>query len=148
VPLSSDPDARKRQLANLVSTDAGGNALKHGTRSEPVVQDLSSEFLPELQREFPGESDYWRRVQARRMAKIQLLGEYLGRRPSLVLNLRTGKLNPAAAEEESLSRALLADLERAQQRRREAHGKPAHGLEQLRQRGAQIIDQREAAGGE
>jgi hypothetical protein len=143
VPLSKDPQKRANQLKNLRPENLRPDAaVKHGARSEAIVQELSSGYQRELRERFPAESDYWVTLQARRMAKIKLIGEYLEKRPSIVLNLRTGKLNPAAAEEESLSKALLADLERADARRRDAGGSPAAGLEALRQRGAQIIDDR------
>jgi hypothetical protein len=119
MPLSKDPAARKRQLANLRSD----GALKYGTRSEAAIQELSSAHLAELQRTYPGESDFWHKAQARRAAKIVRLGAYLEGRPSEVLNQRTGKINPAVELEESLTRAFLADLERAEARRRDNGGK-------------------------
>jgi hypothetical protein len=143
VGLSSDPHARANQLANL----RGDAATKHGARSEAVISESSSVYFTELQRSYPVESEHWLRLQSRRLAKIARLGAYLEGRPSEVLNQRTGKLNPAMAEEEALTRALLADFERADQRKRDAHAKPAAGLELLRQRGAQIIGEREAGGG-
>lgn len=135
MPLSQDPAARARQIANLHP----GAALKHGGRSEAVVQELSSAYLAELQREYPGEPEHWQRLQSRRMAKIEARARYLEGRPSEVLNLRTGKTNPAADQEESLTKALLADLDRAEQRKRGAGTNGGGALEQLRQRGAQII---------
>lgn len=119
-------------MANLRS-DA---ALKHGARSEEGIRELTRTLEAELGRVYPGESDVWLKLQARRLAKITKLGAYLESRPSEVLNQRTGKLNPAAAEEEALTRALLADFERAQQRKRE----PGAGLAALRQIGAEMGD--------
>lgn len=143
MPLSSDPVARRAQLANLRPE----NSTKHGARSEALIRADSSEYVAELQRSYPAESEVWVRLQARRMAKIARLSAYLEGRPSEVLNQRHGKLNPAMGEEESLTRALLADLEKAEARKRDAGGKPAAGLAALRAKGAQIISEREANGG-
>jgi len=142
--LSKDPEARARQMANLRPENLRPDAaLKHGTRSDAIVGELTSGYERELEETFPGEPAVWRRIQATRMAKIALLSDYLARRPSLVLNLRTGKLNPAAAEQESLSRALLADLEKAEGRKGgRAARNGAAGLAALRERGAAITDGR------
>ena len=145
--LSRDPDARARQLANLDPANLRSDAArKHGARSEPVVRDLASVLLVELQRTYPGESEVWLALQSRRLAKVRLLGEYLEGRPSMILNQRHGRVNPAAEQEESLSRALLADLEKADARKRGAgaNGGGAAGLEALRQRGAAMIGERTA----
>jgi hypothetical protein len=144
MPLSKDPAARAKQLANLKAE----NSTKHGARSEVLIRAESSEYVAELRRSYPAEGEVWVRLQARRMAKLARLAVYLEGRPSEVLNLRQGKLNPAMAEEESLTRALLADLERAEQRKKDAGGKPAAGLEALRAKGAQIMSDREANGGD
>lgn len=73
---------------------------------------------------------------ARRLAKLGRLSAYLEGLPSEVVNRRSGRLNPAAEAEEALTRAVLADFERAEQRKRDAGGKPAAGLAQLREIGA------------
>lgn len=142
--MSPDPEARARQLANLkpgfVRADA---ALKHGARSEAIVLADSSMYVAELQRTYPGESEVWVRLQARRMAKIARLSAYLEGRPSEVLNQRHGKLNPAMAEEERLTQALLADLGRADQRRAAAGANGVGGLERLRRQGAAITGGRD-----
>ncbi len=143
MPLSGDPVARAAQLANLKPE----NSTKHGARSESLIRVESSEYVAELQRSYPAESEVWVRLQARRMAKVARLSAYLEGRPSEVLNQRQGKLNPAMAEEESLTRALLADLERAEQRKKGGGGTPGAGLEALRAKGAQIMSDREANGG-
>jgi hypothetical protein len=144
VPLSKDPAARERQLRNLKPS----SALKHGARSEALIQESARAILAELEKTYPSESPTWLALQSRRLAKIGRLTAYLESRPSEVLNQKTGRLNPAGEQEEALTRAVLADFERAGQRKREAGGKPAAGLEALRAKGAQIISEREANGGE
>lgn len=144
MPLSSDPVARERQLANLKSS----SALKHGARSEALIRESSTAILAELEKTYPNESSTWLALQSRRLAKIGRLAAYLEGRPSEVLNQKTGKLNPAQEQEESLTRAVLADFERADQRKRDADGKPAAGLDALRARGAQIMSDRGAPNGD
>lgn len=60
MPLSSDPEARKRQLANL-RPDA---ALKHGAASERLIRERRTELVAELHTEYPNES---KRVLTRRL---------------------------------------------------------------------------------
>lgn len=144
MPLSSDPAMRRNQLANLKAS----NSTKHGARSEALIQESSTAIYAELERTYPSESPTWLRLQSRRLAKLQRLAAYLESRPSEVLNQKTGKLNPAQEQEEALTRAVLADFERADQRKKDAGGKPAAGLEALRAKGAQIISEREANGGD
>ena len=143
MPLSSDPEARERQLANLKPS----NSTKHGARSEVLIRESSREILAELEKLYPSESAHWLSLQSRRLAKIGRLAAYLEGRPSEVLNQKTGKLNPAQEQEEVLTRAVLADFERADVRKRDAGGKPADGLAALRAKGAQIMSDREASNG-
>ncbi len=143
MPLSSDPVARERQLANLKPS----SALKHGARSEALIQAHSRAILAELEKSYPNESPMWLRLQSRRLAKIARLVAYLEGRPTEVLNQKSGKLNPAMEHEESLTKALLADFERAEQRRKDAGARPAAGLDALRAKGAQIMSDREGPNG-
>jgi hypothetical protein len=140
MPLSQDPEARRRQLANLLP--AGEAHLQHGARSEPIVRELSIGFLAELEREFPDETDYWRKLQARRLAKIEARTRYLEGRPSEVMNQKIGRVNPATVEEENLTKAALADFDRAEQRKRDREAGGRGGLAALRQHGEQIGDAR------
>src|ERR1700730_13958476 len=61
-----------------------------------------------------------------------------------VMNQKIGRVNPAVLEEESLTKAFLADCERAEQRKKDAAARGG-ALQQLCHRGAQIAEARAAA---
>jgi CRP-like cAMP-binding protein len=134
VPLSKDPAARRKQLANLKTT----SAVKHGTRSEALIRPLAEMYLAELTGEFPQASERVLRLQARRLAKLDRLASYLEGRGE-IRHQRRGDVFPASAMEEQITASFLATQGRLEVQARETNGKPAAGLEQLRQRGAQII---------
>jgi hypothetical protein len=114
VPLSTDPQRRANQLANLKST----NAVKHGANSEALVRPMAERYSVELREQFPDEGDWWIKLMGRRLAKIERRAVYCeGRRE---VHQRRGTVIPAAKDEEDLTRAFLADLDRAEQRKREA----------------------------
>jgi hypothetical protein len=117
MPLSGDPAARARQLANLKSS----NAVKHGTRSEAIIQPLAEQYLAELVGEFPLASERVLRLQARRLAKLDRLASYLEDRGE-IRHQRRGEVFPASAIEESVTAAFLATQTRLEAQAREAGG--------------------------
>jgi hypothetical protein len=117
MPTSNDPAKAAIQRANL----RRGNST-HRANSEIAIRPLSTVYLAELQKDYPSESERVLKLQARRLAKITLRAEYLDGRPSEILNKRTGKINPAAMDEEALTKAFLAEHDRMEQRKREAPG--------------------------
>jgi hypothetical protein len=115
MPLSKDPKARQRQLANLKST----NAVKHGTRSEALIQPLAEMYLAELTEEFPLASERVLRLQARRLAKLDRLATYLEGRGE-IRHHRRGEVFPASAMEESVTVAFIATQAKLEVQARDA----------------------------
>lgn len=115
MPLSGDPEARKRQLANL-RPDA---ALKHGARSEVAIRGRADELFAELSGLFPSASETTLRLQARRLSKLESISRFLEERGE-IRNRRLGEPFPVSAMEESLTAAFLSTQGKLEAAEREA----------------------------
>jgi hypothetical protein len=115
VPLSKDPAARERQLANLRSS----SAVKHGTRSEVLIRPLAEQYLAELVGEFPDASERVLKLQARRLAKLERIASFLEERGE-IRHQRRGEPFPVAALEESVTAAFLSTQAKLEVQAREA----------------------------
>jgi hypothetical protein len=76
MPLSRDPDRRRRQLDNLNR----GAATKHGAHSEAKLAPLRDRFLTELREQFgdvAGDDELT--LAAERRAKLEVLNDWLDR---------------------------------------------------------------------
>jgi hypothetical protein len=100
VPLSSDPDARSRQLANLTRSAA----VTHGAHSAAAIRPLRERHIAELSEEFPNATPPELAIQAQRLAQLQLLAEFLDDR-GVIRHKRRGDVFPAAALAEKLAAA-------------------------------------------
>lgn len=114
MPLSQDPEARQRQLANLKPHAA----MTHGARSGAVIREAAAEHLANLKRQLPSASDEELWVQASRMAQIQRLSAFIEER-GLIRDQRKGTVYNAASMLAQLSstferqHAVLLERERA-----------------------------------
>lgn len=125
MPLSRDPNARSKQLANL-SPNA---AATHGLRSAEVAT-LAESYLAELLLEFPTASQRVLRLQARRLAKVELCARYLNEH-GLVRSKRTGAVRQVAEFEETLTKGFLAEQARLEERQRLVNGHGGASLEAI-----------------
>ena len=113
MPLSSDPAARARQLANLKST----SAVKHNAYSETAIRPIRERLVTELTKAFPSATSEEIATQAMRMAQLEALGIYLDER-GVIAHKRRGTIYPAAVFAEKLAaqferqHALLLERER------------------------------------
>jgi hypothetical protein len=106
VPLSSDPQARKAQLANLRK----GQPV-HGALTESRTRPLRERYLAELRGEFPTANERRLIVQAHRLAQLELLGDFADER-GVIAHRRRGTVYPAAAMAERIACAFLAEQDR------------------------------------
>ena len=120
MPLSSDPDARSRQLANLRSD----GAVRHGAGSEALIRPLAETYLDELLEEFPAASERVLRLQARRLAKLDRLSSYLEVKGKIATSAAANV--PASALEESITAAFLATQAKLEAQRRERLQRRSH----------------------
>jgi hypothetical protein len=99
MPLSKDPDARSRQLANLRAGSGAsvGNqqTVTHGAYSGRLIRQATGEHLASLAEQLPNASGEELRVQASRMAQIERLTAYIESR-GLIRNQRQGTVYVAA----------------------------------------------------
>ena len=125
MPTSTDPVKKAAQLANLKR----GN-VTHGANSEALVRPLADAYSAELQAQYPSEPEWWHKLNGRRLAKIERRAVYCeGRRE---IHQRRGTIIPAAMDEEALTKAFLADIDRAEQRKREnGNGKSPQTLAEI-----------------
>ena len=113
MPLSSDPAARSRQLANLKAT----SAVKHGAYSATAIRPIRERLVAELTKAFPSATSEEIATQAMRMAQLEALGVYLDER-GVIAHKRRGTIYPAAVFAEKLAaqferqHALLLERER------------------------------------
>jgi hypothetical protein len=102
---SPNPEARKRQLANLKST----NLIRHGSYSETELAPLRESNLEALRARFPTAPDAGLWTHANRGARMAKIAAFLDDAGPLKLN---GDLWPSAIE--------LTKLEAAHERREQA----------------------------
>ena len=126
MPLSGDPEARKRQLANLRSS----SAVTHGAHSDALTRPLAEQYLAELLEEFPTASERVLQLQARRLAKLDRLASYLERKGE-IRHQRRGEVFAASALEERVATGYLATHDRLEQERERVNGKPSRLEEEL-----------------
>ena len=115
MPLSSDPQARERQLGNLKRTAA----TTHGAKSETQIRPLRERYVAELRAEFPNASERRLIIQAHRLAQLELLGAFTDDR-GVIRHKRRGDVFPAAALAEKVASAYLAEHERLEAAERAA----------------------------
>jgi hypothetical protein len=125
MPLSSDPQARERQIANLKR-----GQLAHGANSEALIRPLAEEYLAELAGEFPNASERVLRLQARRLAKLDRLGSYLEGKGE-IRHHRRGEVFPASALEESITSAFLSTQAKLEAQHAANGGRPGNTLAQI-----------------
>jgi hypothetical protein len=106
MPLSSDPQAREAQLANLRQ----GNP-QHGARSEVAIRPRRERLLAELRTEFPDAAERRLIVQAHRLAQLELLVEFADDR-GVIAHRRRGTVYPAAQMAERIAAAFLVEQDR------------------------------------
>jgi hypothetical protein len=116
--LSQDPALKANQLANLRQ---GPQArVTHGMHSQAGkarVAELAETYFAELSASFPNSSEYQRRIQARRLAKMDLFAQFVNER-GVIRHRRRGDVFPAHVEEERLASAferredLMLEVER------------------------------------
>lgn len=82
MPLSSDPDARRAQLANLDGT-------KHGAKSEVVLAPLRERYAVELAQTFPSAARAEIVLLAHRQAELDVLESWMDQR-GLLSNRQRG----------------------------------------------------------
>jgi hypothetical protein len=117
MPLSSDSEARKRQLANLKPTAA----TTHGAMSGQLIRQATAEHLANLAGQFPHATEAELTLQASRWAQIERLTDYVHMR-GLIRNQRSGTVINAADMLVKLSSAFerqherLLDREQASER--------------------------------
>jgi hypothetical protein len=109
-------------LANL----RGSAAVTHGGNSEELIRPLAERYSAELQTQYPHEPEWWHKLNGRRLAKIERRAVYCeGRRE---IHQRRGTVIAAAVDEEALTKAFLADVDRAEQRNRDRGSKGGSSL--------------------
>lgn len=114
MPLSSDPDRRAKQLANLRSSAA----VTHGAHSGALIREAAGEHLANLKQQLPNASEEELWVQASRMAQIQRLSAFVEAK-GLIRDQRKGTVFAAANLLATLStqferqHQLLLDRERS-----------------------------------
>ena len=128
MPLSSDPQARQAQLANL----RRGQPV-HGALTEATVRPRRERLLAELRAEFPSASERRLIVQAHRLAQLELLGEFADER-GVIAHRRRGTVYPAAALAERIASAFLAEQDRLEAQAREAGDNGAPTIAQIEAR--------------
>jgi len=132
MPISTDPEKRAKQIANLKRGDNPapvGNqlGLKHGA-SKPdklLVRERRTQFLAELSETFPSASNAERLMVATNMARLELLGDYLDQH-GVIRNRRTGQVYEAARLEQQVSGSLERQwaILTAREQARPANGQP------------------------
>ena len=98
MPLSNDPSARQKQLANLKTTAA----TTHGAQSEQAIRPLRERFVVELSAAFPSATKAEVAIQAQRLAQLELLGAFLDEF-GVIRHRRRGDVFPAAAMAERIA---------------------------------------------
>lgn len=121
MPLSSDPEKRAAQLANLKPT----SATKHGAYSDAAIRDLRREHLAELAAEFPSASRRELLILAHRIAQLDKLAEHADRY-GVLRDKRRGEPFPAATLAEKLASSVERQIAALLERERTA-GKPPAG---------------------
>jgi hypothetical protein len=111
VPLSSDPDARARQVANLRPGDQkASNREQHGAYSEKKLAPLRERYRTDLRGQFPSAGEDELIIQAGRLAQMDVLQQFLDAHGP-IRHHRRGETFPAAQ--------LLASVTSAYERRRD-----------------------------
>jgi CRP-like cAMP-binding protein len=123
VPLSSNGQARARQLANLKPS----GALQHGAHSEALTRPLAETYFAELRAELPSASERVLRIQARRLAKLDRLATFL-EQTGEIRHKRRGEVYPASALEERVAAAFLAEHVRLEDMQRTTGATDAEAL--------------------
>ena len=100
MPLSNDPAARRKQLANLKTTAA----VTHGARSGALIRQAAAEHLVNLRAQLPSATTEELTVQAIRMAQIERLAAYVEQK-GLIRNQREGTVYEAGRLLSQLSTA-------------------------------------------
>ena len=132
MPASKDPTLRANQLANL----RPNAAVRHGAHAAKDIEPLRVEHLARLRERFPSADDALLAIQAERAAQLDLISEYLGRRPgvgAVMRNRRTAVVWPAreyAAKLQSAYERLCERLE-GQQREAGTAGNPHAALAEI-----------------
>lgn len=137
VTMSPDPAARERSIAairghadNPQNVHALG-ALKHGGKaSDATIAPLADAYLAELLAEFPTASERVLLIQARRLARLELLGRFEDQR-GVLRNRKRGEPFPATVLAERISTAYLSEHARLEAGEREAGGKPRQTLAEI-----------------
>jgi hypothetical protein len=106
MPLSSDPEKRAAQLANL----RPNAATRHGVNVEARLAPLRERYLAEQRRLFPSAGEDEVTIQASRLAQMEVLQDFLDRRGP-IRHQRQGQTFAAAD--------LLAKVTQAYERRRD-----------------------------
>ncbi len=125
VPASKDPALRARQLANL----RPNAAVRHGAHAAKDIEPLRVEHLARLRERFPSADDALLAIQAERAAQLDLISEYLGRRPgvgAVMRNRRTAVVWPAREYAAKLQSAYERQCERLEGQDREAGNASPH----------------------
>jgi hypothetical protein len=117
MPLSSDPDARAKQLANLKTSAA----VTHGAQSGALIQARRDELLAELVAEFPSESRRVLLVQAHRLAVAERAMAYADAH-GILRHARTGEVFAVVALGEQQVRAYLNEDARIRERQQARGG--------------------------
>jgi hypothetical protein len=108
---------------NLTRQAAGepSPATAHGAYSEAKVRPLRERYLAELRVEFPSASERRLRLQAHRLAQVELIGRFTDER-GVIRSTRTGEVFAAAALGERLAASYLAEHDRLEAQDRERPG--------------------------
>jgi hypothetical protein len=126
MPLSQDPEARARQLANLRST----SAVQHGANSEQLIRPLREKYLAELAAAFPNASAAELAIQAHRLAQIELLGAFLDER-GVIRHKRRGDVFPAVSMAEKLAAAYERQHAAMREREQASGGDPQAAIDAI-----------------
>ncbi len=115
MPLSSDPKARERQLANLKPQAP----LRHGAYSAERLKPVREAILCELLASFPNVRRDRLELLAQRRARIALLSEYIDV-VGVIAHRKRGTTYPAVERLQREEAAYSAELTRIEEMAREA----------------------------